>query len=183
MMTKMRKKENHQSFEGKRPVHLKFFRSIQESEDQDFLKREEGLAESMFSESLKLQQLKNSGNKATKQNNKILVSDKSSKILTDNPYSDTKTRTGYSWKNQAEVFRGIKGSQNLFNDSIKRKNYFYPHVGIGGGAGNIFNTTSKNKMTLEVIRKRNIPTGNGAGSNENSQFRGNKRFGNFTFKL
>lgn len=77
-------------------------------------------------------------------------------MILENPYSDNKTRTTYAWQNQSEVFRCVKGSQNLFNQSIKRKNYFYPHIGVGGGAGNIFNTTNKTKKTLEIIRNKNL---------------------------
>ena len=94
------------------------------------------------------------------------LDDPRSKAANENPYQDNKTRTSYGWKEQNEIFKGVKESQNLFNDSIKKKNYFYPHIGIGGGAGNIFNTTSKTKMTLEVKRRRNIPVANSYGKNQ-----------------
>jgi hypothetical protein len=116
-------------------------------------KREEVLAQSSLTGIMQNTKLTSDG---VRPNKKILISENSHKMICENPYSDNKTRTAYAWKNQKEVFRAVKGSQHNFNESVKRKNYFYPHVGIGGGAGCIFNSTGKNKMTLEANRKRNV---------------------------
>ena len=75
--------------------------------------------------------------------------------MSDNPYSDTKVRTTYAWNMESEAFQFVKGSQNLYNNSIKKKNYFYPHVGAGGGAGGMrtykYRDTTPMKFTLTAI--------------------------------
>jgi len=148
--------------------------------NEDLIKREESLAKSLFSDIRQKAQPKvfpAENNKHSLEKVNILIRDKSNKVINENPYSDNKIRTTYIWNNENEVFKSVKGSQNLFNDSIKRKNYFYPHIGIGGGAGNIFKTTSKTRMTLDVIRRPKIPTGSSC-SKTKPKMKDHKRFEN-----
>ena len=110
------------------------------SQNKEYINREEGLSKFMFSSNNYLNSTKSNNNKMlTKDNNleqvNMILREKSNKMMPDNPYSDSKTRTTYAWNIEKEVFQGVKGSQNLYNNSIKKKNYFYPHVGAGGGAG------------------------------------------------
>ena len=75
--------------------------------------------------------------------------------MSENPYSDTKTRTTFAWNAEQVVLQGVKNSQNLYNNSIKKKNYFYPHVGAGGGAGGMraykWRDTTPMKFTLTTM--------------------------------
>lgn len=130
-------------------------------ENKDLAKEEQGLVRSVFSDRNKTNPYARSNeNSTTKTKNSVdntnmLIRDKNSKVANDNPYSDNRIRTSYLWKNQREAFQAVKGSQNLYNNSIKKKNYFYPHVGVGGGAGGMrtfkWRDTTPMKFTLTTL--------------------------------
>jgi hypothetical protein len=43
----------------------------------------------------------------------------------------------------------LKNDQHNYEDSVKRKNYFYPHVGAGGGAGGMRKTRGRDSTPLK----------------------------------
>lgn len=132
------------------------------------VRREDGVVKSVFSESRRVVDLKNNKHFNDKEREEnldkanMLIQDKSHKVMSENPYSDTKTKTTYAWNMDTEAFQFVKGSQNLYNNSIKKKNYFYPHVGAHGGAGGMrtykYRDTTPMKFTLTTMSHSSNPT-------------------------
>lgn len=96
-------------------------------ENKDLARKEEGLAKSVFSNRTKTNPYARSNESSTTKtknsvdNVNMLMRDKNNIVANENPYSDSKMRTSYLWKNQREPFQAVKGSQNLYNNSIKKK--------------------------------------------------------------
>lgn len=139
--------------------------------NNELIRREDGIVKSVFSESRKVVDLnkhtKNSKDREREDNldkANMLIQDKSHKVMSDNPYSDTKVRTTYAWNMDTEAFQFVKGSQNLYNNSIKKKNYFHPHVGAHGGAGGMrtykCRDTTPMKFTLTTMSHSTNPAQN-----------------------
>lgn len=71
----------------------------------------------------------------------------------ENPYLDSRVKTGNQW--QTDAFGVFKDAQGTYNND-KKSNYFYPHVGLGGGAGGMMKNykmrdTTPMKFTLTTL--------------------------------
>lgn len=88
-------------------------------------KQEDGEGKSIFSDKAYKHKKINPGKalneKSSQDRINLLTQDQSNRVISENPYSDSKTRTTYAWNNENDIFQAVKGSQNLYNNSIKKK--------------------------------------------------------------